>query len=63
MNVELKAELLYWIELDCTGVPNKLAGDCKGHSEKDTRVSAKSCTLLHMHRMSYRCVSLTQTMN
>ena len=28
INVESIAELLYWIELDCTGVPIKEASEC-----------------------------------
>ena len=27
VKVEFMAELLYWIALDCTGVPNKVAGE------------------------------------
>ena len=29
INIEFIAEVLYWIDLDCTGVPNEVAGDCK----------------------------------
>ena len=25
---QILEKLLYWIELDCTGVPNDVAGDC-----------------------------------
>ncbi len=28
VKVEFIAELLYWIALDCIGVPNKVATDC-----------------------------------
>ena len=28
VNIEFMAELLYWIALDCTGVPNEVVGEC-----------------------------------